>query len=116
MSKNALPDSEASEVVGHIVGIAQTAEGNAVLRSGDVVGRRNMVGKSAVFVKVDDDQSMMYGFSISSIIRAREAIAYVSFQYFDLLTASYRCLMSCSPAAILLVGCIESMVQHSGLI
>lgn len=97
------------------MGVAHAAEGHAVLGSGNVVGRRNVVGKSAVLVEVDDDQAIMYGFSIFSLIRVRRAIAYVSFQYFDLLTASYRCLMSCSPAAMLLVGCIESIVQHSGL-
>ena len=58
MSKNALPDSEASEVVGYVVGVAQAAEDYAVLRSGNVVGRRNVVRKSAVFVKVDDDQAV----------------------------------------------------------
>lgn len=59
MSKDALPDSKASEVVGYIVGVAHAAEGHTVLGSGDVVGRRNVVGKSTVFIKVDDDQTII---------------------------------------------------------
>lgn len=42
-------------------------------------------------------------------------VTYALSQYLDRRRASYRCLTICSPDAMGLVGCIEVMVQHSGL-
>ena len=109
-------NSEASEVVGHVVAIGFPGEGDAVLEGRNVGWGRGMVGKPAVFVEVDDKKAMRCGeFSYRRPLD-EENETYRLSQYEELRRESYKCLAIISPAAILLVGCIESIVQHSGLI
>jgi hypothetical protein len=72
-----------------------------------------MVSEAAMLVEVDDQEAVEHiQYDAFCDIRM---MTYAFSQYLDRRRASYRCLTICSPDAMGLVGCIESMVQHSGL-
>lgn len=53
------PNTETSKVVGHIVAVRHASEGDAILGLGNVDRRGNVVSKTTVLVKVEDDQTDM---------------------------------------------------------
>ena len=113
-----LPDTQTGEVITDIVAIGYAGKRDTVLRSRYVCWWWDMIGKSAMLVKVDDDQASKRKrpLAIFEVEYCGIHYTHALSQYFEFLTESYRCLTNCSPAAMLLVGCIESIVQHSGLI
>lgn len=72
-----------------------------------------MVSEAAMLVEVDGLEVVEHN-QYDAICDIR-MMAYALSQYLDRRRASYRFLTICSPDAMGLVGCIESMVQHSGL-
>lgn len=85
----------------------------AIFGLGHVHRGRDVVGEATVLVKVDDQQTtILYQCWFMSSGGPTHALS----QYWERRSASYRCLTICSPDAMGLVGCIESTVQHSGLI
>ena len=95
--------------------IREAGEGLAVLGSGDSCWWRDVVGEPTVLIEVDDQEARRGGKSVGSPKCREEVKTYVFSQYGEFRIESYRCLIMSSPAAMLLVGCMESTVQHSGL-